>query len=100
MLIKIVQLLSTCINVFQDLQHQRMDWYKYNKPYQGLAFDLNELPVEEQFWGFYARLQHLLSHFMGTWEEMMTTAFFDPAPLAFYATRQPLQTRFVAQRQM
>ena len=37
---------------------------------------------------------------MGTWEEMMSTAFFDPAPLAFYATCQPLQTRFVAQRQM
>ena len=100
MLVKIVQLLSTCITVFQDIQHQRTDWYKYDEPYQGLAFDLNELPTEEQFWGFYARLQHLPNHFMQTWEEMMTTAFFDPAPLAFYATRLPLQTRFIAQRQI
>ena len=49
MLIKIVQLLSMCINVFQDIQHQRTDWYKYDKPYQGLAFNLNELPTKEQF---------------------------------------------------
>ena len=100
MLVKIVQLLSTCITVFQDIQHQRTDWYKYKEPYQGLAFDLNELPTEEQFWGFYARLQHLPSHFMQTWEEMMSTSFFDPAPLAFYAARLPLQTRFIAQRQI
>ena len=48
-LVKIVQFLSTCINVFQDIQHQKTDWYKYDKPYQALAFDLNELPTEEQF---------------------------------------------------
>ena len=90
MLVKIVQLLSTCITVFQDIQHQWTDWYKYDKPYQGLAFDLNELPTEEQFWGFYARLQHLPIHFMGMWEEMMSTPFIDPAPLAFHATKQPL----------
>ena len=90
MLVKIVQLLMTCINTFQDVQHERTDWYKYDEPYQGLAFNLNELPTEDQMWGYYARLQHLPSHFMRTWEEMMTTAFFDPAPLAFYPTRQPL----------
>ena len=87
MLVKIVQLLSTCINVFQDIQHQRLDWYKYEKLYLGLAFDLNELSIKNQFWGYYVRLQHLPSHFMGTWEETMSTGFFDPAPLAFYTSR-------------
>ena len=38
--------------------------------------------------------------FMRTWEEMMSTAFFDPAPTAFYASTMPLQTRFIAQRQI
>ena len=47
MLVKIVQLLSTCITVFQDIQHQWTDWYKYDEPYQGLTFDLNELSTEE-----------------------------------------------------
>ena len=74
-----------------------MDWYKYDKPYLGLDFNLNKLPIENQFWGYYTRLQHLPSHFMGTWEEMMSTGFFDPAPSAFYASRRPLQTQFVTQ---
>ena len=37
---------------------------------------------------------------MGTWEEIMSTAFFDLAPSAFYTTKQPLQTQFVAQQQI
>lgn len=46
MLVNIVQLLSTCINTFQEIQHQKIDWYKYDEPYLGLAFNLNELPTE------------------------------------------------------
>ena len=70
---------ATYVNVFQDIKHQKMNWYKYDEPYQGLAFDLNELPTENQFWGYYARLQHLPIHFMWTWEEMMSITFFDLA---------------------
>ena len=76
-----MQLLTTCLTTFQDVQHERSDWYKYDEPHQGLAFNLNEIPTEDQMWGYYARLQHLPSHFMRTWEEMMTTAFCDPTPL-------------------
>lgn len=50
--------------MFQDVLHEHTNWYKYNKPYQGLAFNLNELPIEDQMWGYYTRLQHLSSHFM------------------------------------
>ena len=46
MLVKIVQLPSTYINVFQDIQHQQTDWYNYDKPYLGLEFDLNKLPTK------------------------------------------------------
>ena len=36
---------------------------------------------------------------MWMWEEMMITRFFNPDSLVFYASRQPLQTWFVTQRQ-
>ena len=52
MLVKIMQLLLTCITTFQDVQHERSDWYKYDEPHQGLAFDLNELATEDQMWDF------------------------------------------------
>jgi len=63
-----------------------------------LAFDLQIGPVGDQFWGYYATLQNMESHYMNSWEEMMAKEFFYFPNSIFTLGARPLSLRYMALR--
>lgn len=95
---KYLRLLKECVEGFKELQHQRTTLLnRFNERNTGMVFDLSIRLDTSQFWGYYARLQHMESHYMASWEEMSHNEFFYPNSI-FLRGAGPSMLRYNALR--
>ena len=84
--------LRRAFDTFKNIHYQRTLLYKFFDTKCGMAFDPEIGLVGKEIWGNYWRVQHLLAHFMNTWEGIMVTKFFHIPNHMFHPSVGPLHT--------
>ena len=100
MLIKIIEMLIDCIEIFPASIKMNAPWTRFLEGKQGLCWDLQAAPSPPVLMGIFSRLQFLPAHYMLTWEESFYTGFFEYQSHIFGPLVSDLGARFVAYQQM
>lgn len=57
MLVKLLQMFSTCLTTFKDVKLQNINWFRCDDVGVGLTIDINEGLVGDQAWGVFSKIR-------------------------------------------